>query len=631
MNGRRVARATALALAVATATGGMLAVPAAANAAPGDFDPGLGVTSPIPIPDLGGPSVSQQKTLVIGIDGVRWDQLRLADTPNIQRILDGGDTAPSYTFAPASGSGSFPMAGTVSGPSWSSILTGVWPDKHGVTDNTFAGKDYLAYPDFLTRAERSRPELTTLAAADWQPIAMDGGGGPIITDEIDFRYGSGVGGAAYLTEDAREADLVARTIFESRTDISFIYMGAPDENTGGDVTGPAYRSALEATDRNVGAMLRAIEESPSFAEEDWRVVLVNDHGLTDGGGHGSGTSLPERTVYTSFFDPKAQSGTARFDLKPVDIAPTVLDRAGVAVDSGWGFDGAPYQELEGDDFDTMRPVLQPSVDETQLPSSTRGWTAQMPTGWRVDNSAMPSGGVSEWRGWVLTTNEFWSSPSDDQNQGRENFVRGRDVIAVADSDAWDDLGLPKDSRAFSSTLITPRYDVRPGARIDLSYVTQYQQEAGQTSEVWIDWSTGDTERLMRYEETVSGPEAFQATAPAGAEGFEVRFVYAGTNNWFWALDQVRVSIGNPPAPEPGPGTDPGTSPGNGPGTAPDPSSGAGTGAGRGDAAARPTTEKRLATTGGGLPALPLIAAGLLTAAGGALVVAARLRRRTGIR
>lgn len=620
-----------MALAIATSTGALLAAPAA-NAATGDFDPGLGVTAPLPVPDLGGASASQQKTLVIGIDGVRWDQVRLADTPNIQRILDGGDTAASYAFAPASGSGSFPLASTVSGPSWSSILTGVWPDKHGVTDNSFAGKDYTSYPDFLTRAERARPELTTLAAADWQPVAMDDSAGPIITDEIDSRYGSGVGGADYLTEDAREADLVARTIFEKRTDISFIYMGAPDENTGGDVSSPTYRNALEATDRNVGAMLRAIEESPSFANEDWRVVLVNDHGLTDSGGHGGGDSLPERTVYTSFFDPKADGGTARADLKTVDIAPTVLDRAGVTIDEGWGFDGAPYQTLESDDFDTMRPSLRPSVDETQIPASTLGWTDRMPTGWRVDNSAMPAGGVTEWRGWVLTTNEFWASPSDDRNQGRENFVRGRDVIAVADSDAWDDLGLPKDSRAFASTLITPGYDVQPGARVDLSYLTQYQQEAGQTSEVWIAWSTGATERLKRYEETISGPESFQVTAPAGASSFEVRFVYAGTNNWFWALDQVRVAVEDLPDPEPSPEPSPQPSPEPTSAPSPEPTSGSGTPAGGADDTGAGTNAGgRLATTGGALSPLPFVAAGLLAALGGALLVIARIRSRAGAR
>ncbi|CAM5353026.1 hypothetical protein SALBM311S_08742 [Streptomyces alboniger] len=46
-----------------------------------------------------------------------------------------------------------------SGPGWSSVLTGVWPDRHGVTGNDFTGADYLRYPDFLTRATTLRPGL----------------------------------------------------------------------------------------------------------------------------------------------------------------------------------------------------------------------------------------------------------------------------------------------------------------------------------------------------------------------------------------------------------------------------------------------------------------------------------------
>ena len=32
---------------------------------------------------------------------------------------------------------------TISGPGWSSILTGVWADKHGVLDNDFKVKHYV--------------------------------------------------------------------------------------------------------------------------------------------------------------------------------------------------------------------------------------------------------------------------------------------------------------------------------------------------------------------------------------------------------------------------------------------------------------------------------------------------------
>ncbi len=78
------------------------------------------------------------KVLLIGIDGCRADAILLANTPNIKGLLPHA----TYSFDALT---HYP---TWSGPGWSSMLTGVWEDKHGVLDNTFAGSHYDLYPDF---------------------------------------------------------------------------------------------------------------------------------------------------------------------------------------------------------------------------------------------------------------------------------------------------------------------------------------------------------------------------------------------------------------------------------------------------------------------------------------------------
>lgn len=98
------------------------------------------------------------------------------------------------------------------------------------------------------------------------------------------------------------------------------------------------------------------------------------------------------------------------------------------------------------------------------------------------------------------------------------------------------------SAAFTTRSSAPRFQARPGAQIDLSYVTQHQESGGQTAEVSIVWDTGRTQLLTRYDQTFGGPESLTATAPADATGFEIRFAYSGANDWFWALDQVDVSV-----------------------------------------------------------------------------------------
>ena len=109
------------------------------------------------------PDTPTPKVLLIGHAGVRVDILAAASTPIIDSLIAGGFFSDN----------AITRQRTVSGPGWSSFLIGVWPDKHGVTNNDFTGKRYDLYPDFLTRIETVRPELNTFAAIDWLPIGAD--------------------------------------------------------------------------------------------------------------------------------------------------------------------------------------------------------------------------------------------------------------------------------------------------------------------------------------------------------------------------------------------------------------------------------------------------------------------------
>ena len=116
--------------------------------------------APAKSPDPAALENRKPKVLLIGIDGVRPDVLAEVSTPNIDALKrKGAFTDRTRTTVPS-----------VSGPSWSSMLTGVWPDKHGVIDNQFDGRRYDKYPDFLSRIEFLKPEMSTFAAVDWLPL-----------------------------------------------------------------------------------------------------------------------------------------------------------------------------------------------------------------------------------------------------------------------------------------------------------------------------------------------------------------------------------------------------------------------------------------------------------------------------
>lgn len=70
---------------------------------------------------------------------------------------------------------------TVSGPGWSSMLTGVWREKYGVESNDFTGNHYVEYPDFLTRIEQVRPELNTYAVTHWPAMGTTADGNSMIS------------------------------------------------------------------------------------------------------------------------------------------------------------------------------------------------------------------------------------------------------------------------------------------------------------------------------------------------------------------------------------------------------------------------------------------------------------------
>ncbi|MFJ8487937.1 alkaline phosphatase family protein [Streptomyces sp. NPDC094038] len=280
------------------------------------------------------------KVLVVGMDGLRPDRLALstAHAPVLHGLMAAGAYGTSllpYGEADGQAEGGpwTSMAYTDSGPGWSSVLTGVWPDRHGVTGNDFAGADYTRHPDFLSRAGAARPGLRTAAVVSWPELVHRGVLGPAIGRRVHHDGESD----GYTTAD----DLVARTalrwLTEHDPDLVFVYFGATDEAA--HATGPlsaAYDAALLAQDTHLGRLLAALDARPSG--ERWTVLVTTDHGHLDTGGHG-GDTRAEREVFVVLAEPGTPAGTRLDSPRLVDIAPTVLDRLGIPVDPDWGLAG----------------------------------------------------------------------------------------------------------------------------------------------------------------------------------------------------------------------------------------------------------------------------------------------------
>lgn len=270
-----------------------------------------------------------KKVLVIGLDGVRPDVLAEVNTPYIDALIAVG----------AFSDRAVTKAQTISGPGWSSMLTGVWPEKHRVVNNDFTPNDYATYPDFLTRLEFVDREFKTFAIVDWPPLGGPASGGPLISDTVDLKIMYDGEEAGYRIADSLSVAAAVRYLSNQDPDAGFVYIGNPDvaAHEHGSRS-PEYYTSIETADAHVGALIEAIRHRPTFADEDWLVLISTDHGHKDEGGHG-GVSPEETTVFYLADGPSVAPGGSDFDPNIVDVPVTALAHLGVEAEPGWRLDG----------------------------------------------------------------------------------------------------------------------------------------------------------------------------------------------------------------------------------------------------------------------------------------------------
>ncbi|MFJ3904184.1 alkaline phosphatase family protein [Streptomyces sp. NPDC090025] len=466
---------------------------------------------------------SKDKVLFVGMDGLRHDRIDAAKAPTLKSLMANGTYGTSLLYAS-------PMAATSSGPGWSTISTGVWPDKHGVKDNTFTGRNYGTYPGFLARLAQVRPDLSLFAAVDWPELDTYG----TVTPGADAKV---VYNNDYAVNDLTITEVTEDVLRNQNPDVLFVYFGETDEighNNGAAST--KYTDAIDVQDGYLGRLLAAIKARPSYATERWTVIVATDHGHTDAGGHG-GSTIEERRTFVLAQGPGIAAGARPIDTRLVDVAATVFRQLGITPDPAWGLDGKPIQDRSTDPFDTLQSALTGRVDETGIPAGVLGFTHTAPSGWSVINNAMGTGGVTEWRGWSFATNEFWSRSQRDQS--RELNVRARGVFAVADSDEWADKSF---SGTYDSTLVTPAYGVTGASKVTLDFTTLYLQEGAQVGQVLASFNGGTPTVVKTYSsDVVSQPQSLAVTVPSGASSVSFRFRYTGSNNWYWVIDGVKVT------------------------------------------------------------------------------------------
>lgn len=249
--------------------------------------------------------MTRRKLLLIGLDGVRLDLMDATETPNLDRLAARGARRRLEIDREEV---------TISGPMWTSILTGMSHAEHGIRDHAtrYSGPISDVFSRLVRLGACSRP----VAAAAWPPLVTPQECGPIIDPGLVVSYAPPHSSRA--RDEARDLDsavVYAMTHYLSDpvVDGGFIHLDSVDHVGDYLGLGQPYRDAITEVDNHVGTLMDAVVARGDA--DDWTVVVTTDHGHADTGGHG-GDSLPERTTWLISDDP----GFGVAAVRPRDIA-----------------------------------------------------------------------------------------------------------------------------------------------------------------------------------------------------------------------------------------------------------------------------------------------------------------------
>ena len=255
-------------------------------------------------------AADRPKAVLIMLDGARNDAfLSQGYYPFALPTPLGDDYHSTVSFSTMT----IPDAPANSAPNHTAIATGVFAAKSGVKNNGYtAGGNFSRYPNVLSYLA---DDYKTAYLFGWDESGQIASNSPEV---------------AYINVGDMEVEAAALKALADDVDAMQIYINAPDE--GGHGYGfyphsPQYREKLDFTVDIINNLLAAIAERPGFADEDWLVIVVGDHGGYERG-HGM-ASAHARYPHLSIINKKYDDGVFTDSLSVADTAATLLAHFGV--------------------------------------------------------------------------------------------------------------------------------------------------------------------------------------------------------------------------------------------------------------------------------------------------------------
>ncbi|MDG3584106.1 alkaline phosphatase family protein [Galbibacter pacificus] len=284
----------------------------------------------------------EKKVVFIIVDGIAFNMLQKANTPNLDNISNQGSFTEAYVGGLV---GTYSETPTISAVGYNSLLTGTWVNKHNVYGNGIKNPNYN-YPTIFRLFENQFPDKQTAIFSTWldNRTKLIGDSLPQTNYiKLDYAYdGFELDTIAYPHDDARKyikdidkkvAHEAARYIKEKGPDLSWVYLEFSDDIGHKYGDSPQLYNAIEFEDKLIGSIWNSIKEREASHDEEWMLLVTTDHGRTvkDGKHHGGQTDRERSTwIVTNIKNTNQYFNNETPGI--VDILPTMIDFLDINVD-----------------------------------------------------------------------------------------------------------------------------------------------------------------------------------------------------------------------------------------------------------------------------------------------------------
>ena len=249
-----------------------------------------------------------QHVILVGIDGA-GNFYRSTEAPMIRRLMaEGAGTDMCLTSLPS-----------ISAECWGSMLLGVYPDVHGLTNGIISSTPYTNtdIPSVFTLIRRCRPDARLASFCNWNPINFG------ILDDAATKQGT--------AHDEELTDMICECIKADKPDFLFVQFDSVDHMGHAHGYGsPEHLAQITLCDGMAAKIYAAAVEAGII--EDTLFILTADHG---GFGHSHGGDTDEEKYVFFAAVGKTVSKGSRIDLEVKDIPAIVTRALGVKDGETW--------------------------------------------------------------------------------------------------------------------------------------------------------------------------------------------------------------------------------------------------------------------------------------------------------